>query len=89
MKISEFIHPIEQFAKLGSVHTVFPYSFNLQVGKLLINVSSFFEYLVSYGLYLPQNIFWRSSPYVQRGDFVKVSDKEFVSIAKRTFTIYR
>lgn len=57
MKISEFIHPIEQFAKLGSIHSVFPYSFNLQVGKQLINVSSFFEYLVSYGLYLPQNIF--------------------------------
>lgn len=57
MKISEFIHPIEQFAKLGSVHSVFPYSFNLQVGKQLINVSSFFEYLVSYGLHLPQNIF--------------------------------
>ncbi|HIZ53467.1 MAG TPA: hypothetical protein IAA20_05960 [Candidatus Enterococcus avicola] len=57
MKISEFIHPIEQFSKLGSVHSVFPYSFNLQVGKQLINVSSFFEYLVSYGLYLPQNIF--------------------------------
>ena len=83
MKISEYIHPIEQFGKVGSVHTVFPYSFNLQVGKQLINVSSSFEYLASYGLFLPQNIFEEVSPYVQRGDFVKVSDKEFVFYSQK------
>lgn len=89
MKISEYIHPIEQFGKIGSVHTVFPYSFNLQVGKQLINVSSAFEYLASYGLYLPRSIFEEVSPYVQRGDFVKVSDKELVFIVKRVSIIYR
>lgn len=78
MKISEYIHPIEQFGKAGSVHTVFPYSFNLQIGEQLINVSSYFEYLASYGLYLPKVTFEAVAPYVRRGDFVKVNDQEFV-----------
>lgn len=78
MKISEYIHPMTQFWKVGSIHTVFPYAFNIQVGEQLINVSSHYGYLASDGLYLPKRIFEEVSPYIKRGDFVKVGKEELV-----------
>ncbi len=72
VKISAGIFPIDQFGKLGKIHSVFDRSFNIQVGERLLNVASYAGYLASFGIYLPEELFQELLPYVQQGNLVKI-----------------
>ncbi|EGT2099615.1 DUF2877 domain-containing protein, partial [Listeria monocytogenes] len=49
--ISDYIFPIHQYGKMGTIHSVFERSFNLKVQDQLINVANFHNYLSSFGMF--------------------------------------
>ncbi|WP_414842231.1 DUF2877 domain-containing protein [Enterococcus saccharolyticus] len=75
VKISEGIFPIDQFGKMGKIHSVFDRSFNLKVGERLINVANYSGYLASFGLYLEDTLYQSLVPYLQQDNLVKVFSK--------------
>ncbi|WP_207942366.1 DUF2877 domain-containing protein [Candidatus Enterococcus lowellii] len=72
VKISDGIFPINQFGKMGKIHSVFDRSFNLKVGDRLVNVANYAGYLSSFGIYLPDDLFQAITPYVQQDNLVKI-----------------
>ncbi|TKP91752.1 DUF2877 domain-containing protein, partial [Enterococcus faecalis] len=54
--ISDYIFPINQYGKMGTIHSVFERSFNLKVQDQFINVANFHKYLSSFGMFLPDQL---------------------------------
>ncbi|KAF1302542.1 DUF2877 domain-containing protein [Enterococcus saccharolyticus] len=93
VKISDGIFPIDQFGKMGKIHSVFDRSFNLKVGNRLVNVANYEGYLSSFGIYLPDNLFQAMTPYVQQDNLVKIFSNGLMlysrdGIKKITWTEY-
>uniref|UniRef100_UPI00403F4188 DUF2877 domain-containing protein n=1 Tax=Candidatus Enterococcus willemsii TaxID=1857215 RepID=UPI00403F4188 len=93
VKISDGIFPIDQFGKMGKIHSVFDCSFNLKVGNRLVNVANYEGYLSSFGIYLPDNLFQAMTPYVQQDNLVKIFSNGLMlysrdGIKKITWTEY-
>ena len=61
---------------MGTIHSVFERSFNLKVQDQLINVANFHNYLSSFGMFLPDQLFPRNLPYVQQGNKVKITENQ-------------
>ena len=76
-RISSLICPIHRFGRNARVHSVFENSFNIEGGGQLINVTNFPEYLSSFGISLPDDIFQQIFPYVQQGNIVKIRENQF------------
>nr|WP_249274444.1 DUF2877 domain-containing protein [Enterococcus sp. 9E7_DIV0242] len=76
IRISEGIFPIDRFGKMGRVHSVFQHSFNIKVGKQLLNISNHPSYLSGFGIYLPDSLFQEIYPFVQQGNIVKIVKNE-------------
>ncbi|PQE58625.1 DUF2877 domain-containing protein [Enterococcus faecalis] len=74
--ISDYIFPIHQYGKMGTIHSVFERSFNLKVQDQLINVANFHNYLSSFGMFLPDQLFQEIFPYVQQGNKVKITENQ-------------
>jgi hypothetical protein len=76
--ISDYIYPLTQFGKNGTIHSVFERSFNIKVHDQLINVANFHNYLSSFGLFLPDSLFEELFPFIQQGNLVKITANELV-----------
>ena len=61
---------------MGTIHSVFERSFNLKVQDQLINVANFHNYLSSFGMFLPDQLFQEIFPYVQQGNKVKITENQ-------------
>lgn len=72
--ISDYIYPLDQFGKIGKVHSVFAHSFNVVVAEQLINIANYQEYLSCFGCYLPEELFSQIQPYAQQGAVVKFAE---------------
>ena len=71
--MSTSIFPIDQFGRMGKIHSVFNHSFNLQLGQRLINVSGYESpKLSSFGISIEPVMFQELVPYLQQDNVVKV-----------------
>ena len=69
----------EPFTVLLNVHLI------LKVQDQLINVANFHNYLSSFGMFLPDQLFQEIFPYVQQGNKVKITENQltFLQYSRR------
>ena len=89
--ISEYLVPLQQFGGNGVIHSVFDHSFNIKVKDQLINIAHFHEYVSSFGIDLPDQLFHEISPLIQLDNRVKLSEEALmiysvIGIKKIAFT---
>ncbi|GCF95267.1 hypothetical protein NRIC_31580 [Enterococcus florum] len=74
--ISPYLVPLDQYGKIGKVHSDFEHSFNIAVGKQLINVGNYHNYLSSFGFFLPDPLFQELHPFAKVGNVVKIKQDQ-------------
>lgn len=74
--VSSGIYPIDQFGKMGRIHSIFERSFNLKIGEQLINIASYEDYLSSFGMYFPKPMFRQIYPLIHQGNLVKITNEK-------------
>lgn len=82
MLTSQLIHPINQFGKLGKIHSVFGQSFNINIQNQLIHIGSYRKYISSFGSFMEREQYESLKPYLQIGNVVRVTDNS-ISIYSR------
>lgn len=77
MLISKLINPIEQFGRLGKIHSVFDGSFLIQIKNQLIHIGCYQQYVASFGTYIERSLYGALLPYLKVGNVVTVTDETF------------
>ncbi|MGK0552417.1 DUF2877 domain-containing protein [Enterococcus faecalis] len=80
--ISDYLVPLQQYGKTGIVHSVFDRSFNLKIQDQLIHISNFSNYLSSFGIFLPNEVFQSLKSFVQQGNIVKLTAEQLTIYSK-------
>lgn len=80
MIISKLINPMNQFGRMGKIHSVFTQSFMIKVNNQLIHFGNYRQYISSFGTYIERQQYDSLKPYLKVGNIVRVTTD--------TFTIY-
>ena len=76
--VSSGVYPINQFGKLGKIHSVFKNSFNIKINDILINFNSKENFISSYGVFLPKNIFDEIKNALKVGNVFLINKDNFI-----------
>lgn len=80
--ISELIAPIDRYGKTGHIHSVFGHSFNIKVQEQLIHVSSYKNYLSSFGLHIADHQLQKILSKIEVGNFCKLQVEKIIIYAQ-------
>jgi len=76
--VSDYVVPLNRFGKIGKIHSIFDRSFNIEVEAQLISIASYQEYLSSYGIYVPEQLFRELQSFIQLGNVVNLSNSDLL-----------
>lgn len=72
LKISDYLNPLDRFGSVGRVHSIFEHSFNIKIGSQLVNITNHSDYLSSFGIYLPNELFSQVITFISENSLVKI-----------------
>lgn len=80
---SSYFSKLNAFGKIGRVHSKFAHSFNLIVAGQLIHLTDSDDYLSSFGLSIPKEIFIKMLDFCKEDDIVKITDEALIFYSYR------
>ncbi|MFC4770600.1 DUF2877 domain-containing protein [Enterococcus hermanniensis] len=76
--MSSYFSKLNDCGKIGRVHSTFTHSFNLIVAGRLIHITDSDNYLSSFGLRIPKEMFRKIMNFCKDDDIVKITDETLI-----------